>query len=168
MSFFSDLLCLSSGRVVCLDSVDGSIDIVRELLRFYNKKESYAGLLMWYSTVCAFKDGKIKSDTEILHQKGEVLRLAIANEGKCIGLLGFNYKEYKVYEISYFITSEVRGKSNISNILDLVRDLADKHKIELIARTSDDNFKSRHLIEEHLKLSFKYKDKNNYNLFRRT
>ena len=154
MGFFSDLLCLSSGRVVCLDSVDGSIDIVRELLRFYNKKESYAGLLMWYSTICAFKDGKIKSDTEILRQKGEVL--------------GFNYRNYKVYEISYFITSEVRGKSNISNILDLVRDLADKHKIELIARASDDNFKSRHLIEEHLKLSFKYKDKNNYNLFRRT
>lgn len=168
MSFFSDLLCLSSGSVVCLDSVDGSIDVVRELLRFYNKKESYAGLLMWYSTVCAFKDGKIKSGTEILHQKGEVLRLAIANNGKCIGLLGFSYRKHKVYEISYFITKEVRGKSNISNILDLVRDLADKHKIELIARTSDDNFKSRHLIEEHLKLSFKYKDKNNYNLFRRT
>lgn len=167
MSFFSDLLCLSSGRVVCLDSVDDSIDIIKELLRFYNKKESYAGLLMRYSTVCAFKDGKIKPDTEILNQKGEVLRLAIANEGKCIGLLGFNYKEYKVYEISYFITSEVRGKSNISIILDLVRDLADKHNVELMARTSDDNFKSRHLIEEHLKLSFKYKDKNNYNLFRR-
>lgn len=168
MGFFSDLLCLSSDRVVCLDSVDGSIDIVRELLRFYNKKESYAGLLMWYSTVCAFKDGKIKSDTELLRQKGEVLRLAIANEGKCIGLLGFNYKEYKVYEISYFITKEFRCKSNISNILDLVRDLADKHNVELMARTSDDNFKSRHLIEEHLKLSFKYKDKDNYNLFRRT
>ena len=168
MFFLRDLLCLSSGRLDCLDKAYNSIDIIRELLLYYGKELKWASILMWNSTVNAFSNGLIKTDDELLNKDGDVIRLGIMNSGKCIGLLSFTYTNNSVYEVSYFITERFRGKSDISSLLDLVRQLADKHSIDLVARTTDENFKSKHLIEEHLKLTFYGKDNNNNNLFGRS
>ena len=168
MFFLRDLLCLSSGRLDCLDKAYNSIDIIRELLLYYGKDLKWASLLMWNNTVNAFNNGLIKTDCELLNKDGDVIRLGIMHSGRCIGLLSFTYVNSKMYEVSYFITESFRGKSDVSSLLDLVRQLADKHRLELVARTNDENFKSKHLIEEHLKLTFCGKDNNNNNLFGRS
>lgn len=167
MLFLRDLLCLSSGRLCSLLDASNSLKVVEELLTYYDRSAKLANILIKNSTNNRFINGIIKDDSEILKDYGDVIRFAIMSSNNCIGLLGITYRGHMKYEVSYFISKDFRGKSNISSLLDLVKNVADRYSISLIARTTDDNLKSRHLIEEHLKLTFYCRDKDNNNLFRR-
>lgn len=166
MLFLRDLLCLSSGRLCSLLGASNSLEVVGELLTYYGRSAKLANILIKNSTDNRFINGIIKDDSEILKDCGDVIRLAIMNSNNCIGLLGITYRGYMKYEVSYFVSKDFRGKSNISSLLDLAKNVVDMYNIRLIARTTDDNLKSKHLIEEHLKLTSYCRDKDNNILFR--
>ena len=163
--FIKDILCLCGDRVFRLDKFSNSIDIIEELLKYYNKDTSYCNYILNKTITLAFDKDGLRFDKEILSNKGDVVRLAIVSDNICIGILSFTYVRDRAYEISYFITSYYRGNSNISNLLDKVRYIAIKNSISLFAKVKDNNFKSRHLIENHLQLKFICKDKNNISVF---
>jgi hypothetical protein len=163
--FINDILCLCGDRVFRLDKFSNSIDIIEELLKYYNKDTSYSNYILNKTITLAFDKDSLRVDNEILSNKGDVVRLAIVSDNRCIGILSFTYVKDRVYEISYFITSFYRGNSNISSLLDKVQHIAIKNNINLLAKVNDNNFKSRHLIENHLQLKFICKDKNNISVF---
>lgn len=163
--FIKDILCLCGDRVFRLDEFNNSIDIIEELLEYYNKNTSYSNYILNKTITLAFDKDGLRVDTEILSNKGDVVRLAIMSDNRCIGILSFTYVRDRAYEISYFITSRYRGNSNISGLLDKVKHIAIKNNISLLAKVNNNNFKSRHLIETHLQLKFMCKDKNNISVF---
>jgi len=163
--FIKDILCLCGDRVFRLDKFSNSIDIIKELLRYYNKDTSYSNYILNKTITLAFDKDSLRVDREMLSTKGDVVRLAIVSNNRCIGILSFTYIRDRTYEISYFITSCYRGNSNISDLLDKVKQIAIKNNISLLAKVKDNNFKSRHLIENHLQLKFMCKDKNNISVF---
>lgn len=163
--FIKDILCLCGDRVFRLDKFINSIDIIEELLKYYNNDTSYSNYILNKTITLAFNKDNLRVDREVLSTKGDVVRLAIVSDNRCIGILSFTYVRDRTYEISYFITSRYRGNSNISSLLDKVKHIAIKNNISLLAKVKDNNFKSRHLIENHLQLEFMCKDKNNISVF---
>ena len=129
--FIKDILCLCCDRVFRLDKFSNSIDIINELLKYYNKDTSYSNYILNKTITLAFDKDGLRVDKEILSNRRDVVRLAIASYNKCIGILSFTYVKDRSYEISYFITSSYRGNSNISNLLNKVRCIAIKNNISL-------------------------------------